>query len=163
MKELLVLLAETLDVTADSEKAKVVEAIVKECYNRIPEQQFETIIQKVKNTKNNQNKTSPMMDMMSTMMKGMMDSKMKGGKSPMDMCMQMMGESKPKAKEPEYGTEELADLFKDWCSQLEDEIKEFITSQGRIDIVQIAKEFSISESSTNHIVSRLQKSGNLKI
>ena len=74
----------------------------------------------------------------------------------------MMGNMTKSSKEESYSTDELMDLFKDWCSQVEDEIVDFINETGDIDEEKIAEKFNLSTESVAHLLKNLNEKGNVK-
>lgn len=107
-------------------------------------------------------KSNPMMEMMSSMMGGTQKSKMGGNNPMMKMCTEMMENRTKSSKEESYSTDELMDLFKDWCSQVEDEIVAFINETGDIDEDKIAEKFNLSAKSVNHLLKNLKETGKVK-
>jgi hypothetical protein len=95
-----------------------------------------------------------MMEMMGTMMGG----GMKGGKSPMSRCMDMMSERQQNDQDMPYSTDELMDLFKDWCRHVEDEIADFIAESGEVNADKIAEKFHLSKKSVAHLLRNIDKS-----
>lgn len=122
------------------------------------ENEFETTKSNIMNVKNKKMKSSPMMEMMSSMMGGMQRSKM-GGNPMRNMCAEMMGGMSKTSKEDSYSTDELMDLFKDWCSQVEDEIVSFIKETGDTNDEKIAEKFNLSKESVTHLLKNLKKAG----
>lgn len=102
------------------------------------------------------NKQSHMMNMMSTMMKNMKASNMESGQSPMDMCRKMMTDASQKGQVPDYATEELADLFKDWLAHLEEEVSAFMNNEKAADENSVAEAFNISVESSRHLIKRIK-------
>jgi hypothetical protein len=96
--------------------------------------------------------------MMMEMMGKMMGGGMKGGNSPMSRCMDMMAEMKQKDQDMPYSTDELMDLFKDWCRQVEDEIADFIAASGEVNTDKIAEKFHLSKESVVHLLRNIEKS-----
>jgi hypothetical protein len=105
-------------------------------------------------------KGSPMMEMMSSIMEGMQKPRMSGSSPMMSMCAEMMG-NRTKSSRETYSTDELMDLFKDWCSQVEDEIVAFIDEAGKIDEDKIAEKFNLSKESVTHLLKNLNEVGRI--
>jgi DNA-binding CsgD family transcriptional regulator len=57
-----------------------------------------------------------------------------------------------------YSTDELMDLFKDWCRQVEDEIADFIAASGEVNTDKIAEKFHLSKESVVHLLRNIEKS-----
>ena len=113
--------------------------------------------------KNKSDKSNgPMKEMMSTIMSGMQKSRMGGSNAMMRTCAEMMGNVKKSSKEESYSTDELMDLFKDWCSQVEDEIVAFINETGDVDEDKIAEKFNLSKKSITHLLKNLNETGRVK-
>ncbi len=106
-------------------------------------------------------RSSPMMEMISAMM-GTQKSGMDSNSSMMSKCKEMMGNMKKSSKEESYSTDELMDLFKDWCSQVEDEIVAFINETGNVDEDKIAEKFNLSIQSITHLLKNLNETGRIK-
>lgn len=100
---------------------------------------------------------NPMMGMMSMMMgkKGEKGS----GKMPWDNCMEMMTGFKETASAAKFATPELRDLFEEWCSQIENELLDFIKESGSIQIESICDKFSLSGESVKYLLNRLAAKG----
>ncbi len=113
------------------EKQQMFEAMIEKCFKNMTEDEFENIKSKFIKRKSDKVKSNPMMEMMSSMMGGMQKSRMGSNSPMMRMCTEMM-ENRTKSKEESYSTDELMDLFKDWCSQVEDEIVAFINETGKV-------------------------------
>jgi len=100
---------------------------------------------------------NPMMGMMSMMM-GKKNEK-GGGKMPWDNCMEMMTGFKETASAARFATPELRNLFEEWCSQIENELLEFIKESGSIQTESICDKFSLSEESVKYLLGQLAKKG----
>lgn len=111
------------------------------------------------NQKQKKTRNSPMMEMMSSMMGEMKKSKMGGMNSMMGRCAEMMENMNKTSENESYSTDELMDLFKDWCSHVEDEIVDFIKESGTIDEGEIAEKFNLSKESVTHLLKNLKKAG----
>lgn len=140
------------------EKHKMLKAMLEKCCKNMTENEFETTKSNIMNVKSKKMKSSPMMEMMSSMMGGMQRSKM-GGNPMRNMCAEMMGGMSKTSKEDSYSTDELMDLFKDWCSQVEDEIVSFIKETGDTNDEKIAQKFNLSKESVTHLLKNLKKAG----
>ena len=141
------------------EKQQMFEAMIEQCCKAMTEDEFENAKSKFMKRKSDRMKSNPMMDMMSSMMGGMQKSRMGGNSSMMSMCAEMMGNKTKSSKEESYSTDELMDLFKDWCSQVEDEIVAFINETGDIDEDKIAAKFNLSKESVAHLLKNLNEAG----
>ncbi len=148
-----------LENSSKNEKQLMLEAMLERCCKNMTEYEFETTKSKFMNVKNEKMKGNPMMEMMSSMMGGMQRSRI-GGNNPMkSMCAEMMGNMTKSSKEESYSTDELMDLFKDWCSQVEDEIVSFIKETGDINEEKIVEKFNLSKESVTHLLKNLKKAG----
>lgn len=144
------------------ERQQMFEVMIEKCFKNMTEDEFEHTKSKFMKRKSDKIKGSPMMEMMSSMMGGMQKTRM-GSNSPMKrMCTEMMGNMTKSSKEESYSTDELMDLFKDWCSQVEDEIVDFINETGDIDEEKIAEKFNLSTESVTHLLKNLNEKGNVK-
>ena len=141
------------------EKQQMLEAMIEKCCKAMTEDEFENAKSKFMKRKSDKMKSNPMMEMMSTMMGGMQKSRMGGNSSMMGMCAEMMGNKTKSSKEESYSTNELMDLFKDWCSHVEDEIIAFINKTGNIDEDKIAAKFNLSKESVAHLLKNLNEAG----
>ena len=54
------------------------------------------------------------------------------------------------------------DLFKDWCSQVEDEIVAFINETGDVDEDKFAEKFNLSKQNITHLLKNLNEAGRVK-
>ncbi len=100
---------------------------------------------------------NPMMGMMSMMM-GKKHEK-GSGKMPWDNCMEMMTGFKETASTAKFATPELRNLFEEWCSQIENELLDFIKESAVIQIEAICDKFSLSEESVKYLLNRLASKG----
>lgn len=103
-----------------------------------------------------------MMEAMGAMMRRGMKNKMGNEENPMQRCMDMMSQMNKRSEENSYTTDELMDLFKDWCGHVEDEIVTFINSSGEIDEDAIADKFHLSTESVSHLLKNMRKTGKIK-
>lgn len=143
---------------SDEDKQWMLEIMMEKCRKNISEEKFKTYKSNNMENKANYSKTNPMMGMMSTMMKGMMKSRM-GEKHPMmNMCREMMKEKTDQPHDESYTTDELMALFKDWCSHVEEEILSFVNETGEVNEEKIAEKFNLSKESVNHLINNLRKS-----
>jgi uncharacterized membrane protein len=104
---------------------------------------------------------SMMMDMMSTMKGIGMKRNMNDGPNSMSQCMDMMFNKRERSEEIGYATNELMDLFKDWCGHVEDEIVSYVKEIGNIDEDLIADKFHLSKESVSHLLQNLEKTGRI--
>ncbi|UCE20905.1 MAG: hypothetical protein JSV46_01340 [Candidatus Aminicenantes bacterium] len=127
-------------------------------------------------TKGGQN---PMMDMMSMMMgrhqggEGppwmKMTGKTKQGKkestgfSPWEMCQRMMSSFPQGGKMSPAAPAEIQELFKEWLSQIEEEILDFIKKNKSVDIDQIAEKYKISKQSAAYLTSKIAEKNRIKV
>lgn len=148
-----------LENSSKDEKQKILETMLERCCKNMTDYEFETTKSKFMNIKNKKMKGSPMMEMMSSMMGGMQSSKMGGNTSMMGRCAEMKGSMTKSSNEESYSTDELMDLFKDWCSHVEDEIVTFIKETDNINEEKIAEKFNLSKDSVTHLLKNLKKAG----
>jgi len=122
---------------------------------------------------------NPMMDMMSMMMgrhqggEGppwmKMTGKTKQGRknsmsfSPWDMCQKMMSSFTQSDEMSLTAPPEIQELFKEWLSQIEEEILDFIKKNKSVDIEQIAKKYKISKQSATYLTSKLAETNKIKV
>jgi Mn-dependent DtxR family transcriptional regulator len=55
------------------------------------------------------------------------------------------------------------DLFKDWCSQVEDKIVALINETGEIDEGKLAKKINLSTKSVAHLLKNLSEAGKVNM
>ena len=150
-----------LENSSKNEKQLMLEAMLERCCKNMTEYEFETTKSKFMNVKSEKMKGSPMMEMMSSMMGGMQRARMGGNTSMMSRCAEMMGNMTKSSNEESYSTDELMDLFKDWCSHVEDEIVTFIKETGDINEEKITEKFNLSNDSVTHLLKNLKKAGRI--
>jgi DNA-binding transcriptional ArsR family regulator len=155
-------LDEQLTNTSDEDKQKMFEVMMEKCCSNLSEEKFETFKSKYMKNNETHTKTSPMMEMMSSMMKQRMKSRMGDNHPMMNMCREMMKETKSQDQDESYTTDELMDLFKDWCSHVEDEIVSFVNKSGEVNEEKIAEKFNLSKESISHLMNKLRKAGKIK-
>ena len=141
------------------EKKQLYACMLELCIKNMSETEIETIKSKFMNTKQGKMKGSTMMDMMASMMGRMEPNRMRGFRPMMDMCADMMSQYNTASDKEQYPTDELADLFRDWCTHVEDEIVSFVKSSGEIDERKIAEHFKLSAESVQHLIKNLQNEG----
>lgn len=146
---------------SDSDKQQMYDAMYEKCYNHRTETNKESKWPHGMNMKGGA-RGGMMMEMMSAMMSGRKKSHMKGWESPMSRCMDMMSGMKEKSENKTYTPDELMDLFKDWCGQIEDEIVSFINETGEIDQEKIADKFHLSKESVSHLLKSMEKAEKIK-
>jgi hypothetical protein len=144
------------------EKQQMFEAIIEKCFENLTEDEFENTKSKFMKRISDKTKSNLMMEMMSSMMGGMQKSRMGSNSPMMRMCTEMMGNMSKSSKEESYSTDELMDLFKDWCSQVEDEIVAFINETGDINEDRIGEKFNLSKKSVTHLLKNLNETGKIK-
>lgn len=110
------------------------------------------------------------MDMMSEMMKYMMENMMRGKKvmhGMPEMCfkiMEQMAASKHGSPSiTSYATEEMRGLFEEWLKNLEDEIMEFVREKGKVSPDDLTSKLKLSRESVLFLVGKLAREGKLTI
>lgn len=164
------------------EKKEMMNTMMEKFFSSMPDeekqQMMSEMMQKMmqSGTKSGRN---PMMDIMSMMMgkhQGgerppwmKMTGKTKRGRkegmgfSPWEMCCEMMS-SFPKSSEMSLAAPpEIQELFKEWLSQIEEEILDFIKKNKSVDIEQIAKKYKISKKSATYLTSKLAETNKIKV
>jgi hypothetical protein len=154
------------------------------------ESMMEEMMNKFMDSLNPEQKQSMMMNMMPKMMQGMMGSmagegntgmpmmgmmmKIMGGNSapgegdepefaPWDMCKKMMESITTSGETAAFATPELRDLFREWCSQVEEEILKVVRENGQSDPQTIAQTLKISRESVVYLLTKLAKEGKLSL
>lgn len=164
------------------EKKEMMNTMMDKFFSSIPDeekqQMMTEMMQKMmqSGTKSGRN---PMMDMMSMMMgrhqagEGAPWMKMTGkaksgrkesmGFSPWEMCQKMMSSFSSSDEMSLSTPPEIQELFKEWLSQIEEEILDFIKNNKSVDIEQIAKKYRISKKSATYLTSKLAETNKIKV
>jgi hypothetical protein len=110
--------------------------------------------------------SGPMMGMMSAMMGKMMGGGKEGeagGEKPWDMCRKMMGNLGKSLDLAAYATPELHLLFEEWLKQVNEEILEFIATEGKADPDALAAKFKLGRDSIHFILGKLAQAGKINL
>jgi hypothetical protein len=167
---------------SSQEKKEMMNTMMDKFFSGMPDeekqQMMSEMMQKMMQdgTKGSQN---PMMDMMSMMMgrhqgeEGPPWMKMTGktkqgrkdstGFSPWEMCQKMMSSFPQRNDMSLAAPPEIQELFKEWLSQIEEEILDFIKKNESVDIEQIAKKYKISKKSATYLTSKLAETNKIKV
>lgn len=81
----------------------------------------------------------------------------------MQIGMKMAGAIEESLSAAAYGTSEIKALFEDWAKAVEEEIISFVKVKGSCDAAEIAAKLKISEDSARVFISRLIRSGKVRI
>ncbi len=79
----------------------------------------------------------------------------KEGFKPWEMWHKMMGSMGKEFQGDRFEDQELADLFTEWCQQVEDEVLDFLQDKADADVEAIAGHLRITNKSVIHFISRL--------
>jgi hypothetical protein len=164
------------------EKKEMMNTMMNKFFSSMPDeekqQMMSEMMQKMigSGTKSGRN---PMMDMMSMMMgrhqggegppwmkmtrKTKQGRKESTGFSPWEMCCEMMSSFPQSDKMSLTAPPEIQELFKEWLSQIEEEILDFIKKNKSVDIEQIAKKYKISKKSATYLTSKLAETNKIKV